>query len=531
MDTSHHQYHHLITNSSVRNINNNNQKFKIKNNRSISNMRSYKQSINLNDLTYPSNSSLGAVCHSETFPKQQSSSFLMSNNVMHNNKNLHMFHIRYEFLANKKCSENEMSLKHDILVLIAQLKEKEEIIGEMKTLLNKYEDNKNNNNNYNVQQLLNENKKLKNDIKGLNDMINKYKHMIYNNNNIKKFDSNKFKECRQYSFNYIILNTNVSKIKRKVIQHDNNNMNMNNYVNDVNVVDLQLNKLISFSKRENHKHPNTNTNLIFKPLIENKILQYDRIKNSYTLITPIDYSNFFTNYSKCGSRYITINNILYIVSGISFNILYSFNPISNALLKIATLKHNHKHCGLIAYQNNKIAIIGGENTTSIEVYDITSKKLLTQQNLLDDMNIPELPCSISSNCSFVIVNKDIIVCFGEFNDCCLLYVMRNTKWECLKLKESFPLKSGLLFNNRNGMENVVYLYTIDGKFYQINIESGNVDLIKDNMNGVINKNEVSFDLISMEFMDGGKSFVYFYDSNNNVYKISLANFEIECDYY
>jgi hypothetical protein len=131
-------------------------------------MRSYKQSINLNDLTYPSNSSIGAVCHSETFPKQQSLSSLMSNTNMHNNKNLHMFHIRYEFLANKKCSENEMSLKHDILVLIAQLKEKEEIIGEMKMLLNKYEDNKNNNNNnYNVQQLLNENKKLKNDIKGL----------------------------------------------------------------------------------------------------------------------------------------------------------------------------------------------------------------------------------------------------------------------------------------------------------------------------------------------------------------------------
>ena len=522
MDTSH---HHLISNTSIRN----NHKFKIKNNRSISNMRSYKQSITLNDLTYPSTSSLAAVCHSETIPKRQTLSSLISST--NHNKNLHMYHIRYEFLANKKHNENEMSLKHDILVLIAQLKEKEEIISEMKKLLNKYEDNKsnlNNNNNNNIQQLLNDNKKLKNDIKGLNVIINKYKHMI---NNVKKFDSSKFKECRQYSLNYIILNTNISQIKRKIIQH--NNSNHLHYINDANVFDLQLSKLTSFSKRENNKH----SNLIFKPLIENKILQYDCITNSYTLIVPIDYSNFFVNYSKCGSRYITINNVLYIVSGISFNILYSFNPISNALLKIATLAHNHKHCGLIAYQDNKIAIIAGENTTSIELYDITSKKLLLKQNLLVDMNIPEIPCTLSSNCSFITVNKDIIVCFGEFNDtqinnnCCLIYVMKNNKWECLKLKGNFPLKSGLLFNNCNGTENVVYLYTTDGKFFQINIENGNIDLIKDNMNGVINNKEISFDFISTECINEGKGFVYFYDSNNNVYKISLANFETECDYY
>ena len=520
MDSS----YHLMTTTSIRN-----HKLKIKNNRSTSNMRSYKQSINLNDLTYPSSSSFGAVCQSETVPKQKTFSSLISNSTTHN-KNLHMYHIRYEFLANKKHSENEVSLKHDILVLIAQLKEKEEIIAEMKTLLNKYEDNQHNlnNNANNIQQLLNENKKLRHDIKGLNEIINKYKHMV----KVKKFDSSKFKECRQYSFNYIILNTNTSKVKKHIIQH--NNTNGLNSINDVKFCDLQLTKKNLLSKRENNKQ--STSNLIFKPLIEKKILQYDCISNLYTLIIPIDYSNFFANYSKCGSRYITINNILYIVSGISYNILYSFNPISNALLKIATLEHNHKHCGLIAYHDNKIAIIAGENTTAIEIYDIISRKLLVNKNALDEMNIPNIPCSTSSNCSFIAMDKETIVCFGEFNEtqfsnCCLIYVPKNKKWECLKLEETFSLKNGLLFNNRNGLEHVVYLCTTDGKIFQINIKSGNVNLIKDNVNGVKNKKEISFDMILTEIIDEGKPFVYFYDSNNNMYKISLADFEIECDYY
>ena len=519
---------YIISNTSLRQ-----QRIKTKNNRSNSNIRSYKNKINSTEYHCPSNSFV-AFCQSESIPKQNTLSSLTSTTTHHHTfplRNFQMYHIRYEFLANKQHTENEASLKHDILVLISQLKEKEEELNEMKALLKKYEENHKNSNrsggsNQSVQQMLNEklfeqvseNRKLQNEIRELTTQLNQLK--MHNTFNLEKLEL-----CRQYSFNYMIFNSNIKQTTNKLIKHNNNSTFCIKSINLTN----NINGQILFSKR--NKINSSLSSLIFKPLIEGKILQYDCFDNSFTLITPIDYSNFFKNYSICGSRYITIHNMLYIVSGTSFNILYSFNPISNALLKLTTLEHNHKYCGLVQYQQDQIAILGGENTNTIEIYNIKTRKLYSNNNDI----IPGIPC-LTSTCSFLVMNKDIIVCCGGFkdnqlNNCCLVYQPVNNKWECLQLKGTSIMKNGLLFNNNTGLEQIVYVYTVDGKIFQINIKDGNVELIKDNMNGVGSLKELSFEMMPKEICENGISLVCFGDSNHNVYKLSLSDFNLECDYF
>lgn len=521
---------YILSNTSLRQ-----QRIKIKNNRSNSNLRSCKNKLNSTEYHCPSNSFV-AFCQSESLPKQNTLSSLTSTTTHHYTfplKNLQMYHIRYEFLANKQHTENEASLKHDILVLINQLKEKEDELNEMKTLLKKYEENNKNSNrsggsNQGVQQMLNEklfeqvseNKKLQEEIRELRTQLNQLK--IYN-----KFNLDKLETCRQYSFNYMIFNSNIKQTTNKIIQHNNNSTYC---IKSINLTD-NLNGQIKFSKR--NKINSSLSSLIFKPLIEGKILQYDYFDNSFTLITPIDYSNFFRNYSICGSRYITINNMLYIISGTSFNILYSFNPISNALLKLITLEHNHKYCGLVQYQDNKLAIIGGENTNTIEIYNISTRKLYSNDNNNTNI-IPGIPC-LTPTSSFLVMKKNIIICYGGFkdnqlNNCCLVYQPLNNKWECVQLKGTSIMKKGLLFNNI-GLEKMVYVYTVDGKIFQINIEDGNVELIKDNMNGVCSLKELSFEMMPKEICENGSSLVCFCDSNHNVYKLSLSDFNLECEHF
>ena len=521
---------YILSNTSLRQ-----QRIKIKNNRSNSNLRSHKNKLNSTEYHCPSNSFV-AFCQSESLPKQNTLSSLTSTTTHHHTlplKNLQMYHIRYEFLANKQHTENEASLKHDILVLINQLKEKEDELNEMKTLLKKYEENNKNSNrsggsNQGVQQMLNEklfeqvseNKKLQEEIRELRTQLNQLK--MYN-----KFNLDKLETCRQYSFNYMIFNSSIKQTTNKIIQHNNNSPYC---IKNINLTD-NLNRQIRFSKR--NKINSSLSSLIFKPLIEGKILQYDYFDNSFTLITPIDYSNFFRNYSICGSRYITINNMLYIISGTSFNILYTFNPISNALLKLITLEHNHKYCGLVHYQGNKIVIIGGENTNTIEIYNITTRKLYSNNDNNTNI-IPGIPC-LTPTGSFLVMNKNIIICYGGFkdnqlNNCCLVYQPLNNKWKCVQLKGTSIMKKGLLFNNI-GLEKMVYIYTVDGKIFQINIEDGNVELVKDNMNGVGSLKELSFEMMPKEISENGSSLVCFCDSNHNVYKLSLSDFNLECDYF
>lgn len=147
--------------------------------------------------------------------------------------------------------------------------------------------------------------------------------------------------------------------------------------------------------------------VIFTVYDKTKILSFDSTEKQFTLIEFSDENNTFANnYYPNSSLYINVDNLLYIITGDSSDILFEFNPISKTMTKVSKLSFNHLLGGLlIDKDNNNLICLSGAYNKTVEICSLSSHQW-------------ELGASLTierSECGYSIVNSKSIYAFFGYN--------------------------------------------------------------------------------------------------------------------
>ena len=265
--------------------------------------------------------------------------------------------ISYE-VSSHKLNEIEIenrSLKHDILVLLSQLKEKETIISSLKSKTS------NDVNSYLfsvINERLNESEKTvsvlmeKNyELKKQNEMLLNEIHSMKHSEHIQIYHDtfDELRQCKQYAFSYIVTKS-ISKKKK--------------------MTSMTTPSILSTSlKQYNHIDINGIIASIYKPFSSSHILEYSIDSNTFKLIPFIDYSNFTSSFDITTSKYITINSSLFILNS---NILYKYSPLTRTMVKCISLEHKYSEQSILLNVKDNIAIIDNANSV---LYNIKTSEI------------------------------------------------------------------------------------------------------------------------------------------------------------
>ena len=261
-------------------------------------------------------------------------------------------------VSSHKLSEIEIenkSLKHDILVLLSQLKEKETIISSLKSKTT------NDVNSYLfsvINERLNESEKTVSTLMEKNYELKKQNEMLLNEIHSMKYSEHRqiyhdtfdeLQKCKQYSFSYIVTKS-ISKKKK--------------------MTSMTTPSLLSTSlKQYNHIDINGIIASIYKPFSSSHILEYSIDSNTFKLIPFIDYSNFTSSFDNTNSKYITINSSLFILNS---NVVYRYSPLTRTMVKCISLEHKYSNQCILMNVKDNIAIIDKSNSV---MYNIKTSEI------------------------------------------------------------------------------------------------------------------------------------------------------------
>ena len=471
-------------------------------------------------------------------------------NTPRNSKNnIHKYqlsHLSYEVLSVKKVNayknnnnhnEENASLKHDILILLNQLKQKDCIINEFNN--KNIKEQGNNNISYlvtllndrikefevKVEKLKEKNEKLKQQLENANKEIKRIKMknlrlekqlangietpspITRSQSQLSVISRNHYINCKQYSFSYMVTSTTTSSMNS--FQNNNNNIkphqkevfrvnscgsfDRDTFLNTASTLAKDKDDCIfyyncPFSIYKNNINYISNNNIILKPYDSSRFIQYDINSNNFKVISFVDYSDYQEHYEISNMKYITIGTNIYIITGKQCDKLYCFNILNKQITKLNPIPNAHIGCGLLQY-NNSLLCISGKGTKIIDSFSLKLKKWIN--NLL-----PDLIKERTHACYSVINNSNIIACYGfdsssnKYLNDIEIFDSKNNEWKLIqiKFKNYWGISEGICFNKGD----IVYIFggnlvedisgtVVNGnkwKCLMINIKNSQGELIK-----------------------------------------------------
>ena len=406
--------------------------------------------------------------------------------------------ISYE-VSSHKLNEIEIenrSLKHDILVLLSQLKEKETIISSLKSKtsndVNSYlfsvinerlkESEKT------VSVLMEKNYELKKQNEMLLNELHSMKHSEHNQVYHDTFDE--LRQCKQYAFSYIVTKS-ISKKKK--------------------MTSMTTPSILSTSlKQYNHIDINGIIASIYKPFSSSHILEYSIDSNTFKLIPFIDYSNFTSSFNITSSKYITINSSLFILNS---NILYKYSPLTRTMVKCISLEHKYSEQSILLNVKDNIAIIDNANSV---LYNIKTSE------------IRPLNINKKNKSSLSVYNEEIYLVEIKENE---IYIRTMSNQNYSKVNNDNNVKinndiehCGSLINKGN-----MFLFTANKEksICTINLNEMRVVDGDKNNNSIPNHQELHFKSQPIQ-IDG---YYLIFDSENNVHCINSKDLSHNISFY
>ena len=436
------------------------------------------------------------------FKKSENNEKIKKNNL--STSFLAMTHLNYEIVSVKKKDTND-KLKNDIIILMKQLKEKEEQISTM---------------NEHIKLLTEELKRIKNqNLKCFNYIQILEKECKKMNNT--QFFNNTSSFSDEYNSTYVTnLNNNLG------ISFNSNLQISHQFSISLNIYKpkyLQSIKMYSPKKIILNQNSNKSDSdkLIFKPFDSTHFLKFDILNNNFQLVSFADYSNYTLNFIQENTSYLNLNGSVFIITGKNSDMFYFFNYKKRCINRLNNLKYNHTNCGLIKY-DNKIICLSGNFTKKVETYDLKSNKW-------DDSIIKEMNQERSKS-SYLLINNSIIYAFYGYNFIQSKYINNIEFYDV----ENNLWKEIIINNNINGIiEHISYFdsnnniiifggITENGfnkNYYKINLKNNkliNIGLEKDNESNLLFNSQIILIRSDLE----NENFLLCFDKKNNIHRFS-----------
>jgi len=123
---------------------------------------------------------------------------------------------------------------------------------------------------------------------------------------------------------------------------------------------------------------------LYKVKYYNTILEWDYARNSMMRIDDFkDLSDFKINYQVySGNIFLNHSNMLFIITGINYNLFYFYDKVKNEIFRLPNLSQNHCR-GSLAYLSrlNCIICISGKYTNKCEIFSLKNFKPGSEKNL------------------------------------------------------------------------------------------------------------------------------------------------------
>ena len=325
--------------------------------------------------------------------------------------------------------------------------------------------------------------------------------------------SNKNKR-KNYSFeikNNMTPNDFYNKSNNRFNNEKNNTMNKSNQIIKNNLSNIN-NTEINFTKKAIEEFP------IIYTLVGEKIIGFNLIKKKFIIIKPIDKTEYVFNKNIKILREdnilpTTVNNSLGFFMLIN-DLLFFYSQTNNTLNILEKLNSTHCNGGFLSI-NNELYIISGIDTTFCELYSPDSKNL---QNL-PSVNLKRINSGICN-----VNNEYIYAIFGRNSENSIERLNIGKEWKGKKKWELLRLKMDLNNNpNLVNLQQFLSFYNDDdiiiigGHNY---IQKSNNQLLRYNISdnciqtiGIININ--SFYSNQISFIDNDLFAIY--DVNNGLH--------------
>ena len=323
------------------------------------------------------------------------------------------------------------------------------------------------------------------------------------------------------------LNENIYEIKNKqttseqveLISQNQNDIS-NNLLLSLSLSEKEDNDLETRSQLINSQR---NSNLIFTIYNKNQIISFNKHTKSFNIIDFIDDSNFAETFHINGSLFLSLPDILYIITGDSYNILFKFILSKKLMIKVNTLNNNHYYGELLYIENTKSLIcLSGAYNKTVESFSLLNQK--QWQTLNNEMNTER------SSASYYIFNNEIIFAFFGFNcienkylndiEYCNITNIDDCFWnkiECINNPNNINLnlKGHFVFGIGESSENEEGLVIIGGYDVVNYIEVG-LYIVKKEENDI----EISVNVreINKEIVDIDKNGRFVFDKGNMYYE-------------
>ena len=141
----------------------------------------------------------------------------------------------------------------------------------------------------------------------------------------------------------------------------------------------------------------------------NSIMIWNHINQKLIRINEFkDKDEFKKNYQVyAGNIFLNLKNILYIITGLHFNMFYFYDPKLNEVIRLPSLKDNHCRGGMIYIEfYNSIFCISGKYTNKVEYFNFQALKQAKRQ-LADSAKDSNSVLSGNNQCVNLFTNKDI----------------------------------------------------------------------------------------------------------------------------
>ena len=129
----------------------------------------------------------------------------------------------------------------------------------------------------------------------------------------------------------------------------------------------------------------------------NSIMIWNHLNQKLIRVSDFEDENEFKlNYQVfAGNIFLNHKNKLFIVTGANFNMFYYYDPITNKIIRLPSLKENHCRGGMIYVKYfNSIFCISGKYTKQIEFFNLKFLQLNKNKDI-ESNNSPRSPSSDS----------------------------------------------------------------------------------------------------------------------------------------
>jgi hypothetical protein len=198
------------------------------------------------------------------------------------------------------------------------------------------------------------------------DVLGKYKNIICKNFEEFKFKFSNFNNIYNIHENFNL--TFIAQLEAKFKQSNELRTNTSNPEQMAKDVDdkIAINANIKDEKR---------SHILMKMKYYNTILIWDQTKQLTRKVSDFfDNGEFKTNYQVyCGNIFLNCMNRLFIITGREFNMVYFYDPETNEVYRLPSLKYNHCRGGMIYVEKlNSIVCISGRYNNKVEILNLNN---------------------------------------------------------------------------------------------------------------------------------------------------------------